>query len=714
MRVYTATGDDTKLGGLRLAQTLKGDYHDYRNRRREGIYRERIDRQKDGIPLYRSSVGTHWDHANQPDTHTRWLVLSAGLSLPHTMPKRRCIMTDSVNDRIIIIGKTNVRIPREKPVINDTLKTTRVTEYLTRPEHVDLVDDDVRIIEVSGRHIKALALFRKHHRIEREIVSFESNHTEHDTEHAEDYWASQYCDDELSFVRKQVQVDRLIDDTKPEPFLTIGSEVRQCKISNRVSQWICEDCDDPLKQMFGSFKRLPVYGFRNGFQMKVGESKERYWFGKPVTDCVSLARKRNLHIERIRGERLDSAPSDWIQPVPAPGPFEHFDDTNWIVEPSHKYWVFVIPGYPKPVISRKANTRMLRLYAGKQFFNYSQRPVDVKNMEDFEGRGLFNHQSSVYGDISQSEDKIKLMSGSERDRFTFFKDERRILQRRHDEIPPEMNKPEAWTQELGCSLDQSVQLTECLKVIEPSNSIIKKEIMDELKSDPSPVAISTRIIELAEIAQILLDENTPDSDAMNYQEPYSEHLPLTEEEVEVERIEESFKHDRTSSLSEYVYYNVYDQGNWEPTLTDKEFIQLIAATASAETVTELGNLASGLFEDTDHIEPNEDGYKRRAYKRLTYEQSQVYWEMYNAQKAELSAVAENLGNTILQEFREKLRMCRTRGQVGFHGIWLFKQIAGEKLNGKRPDARYAYIDSRTKSKLWSAYNFTKTRLAQSA
>jgi hypothetical protein len=190
-------------------------------------------------------------------------------------------------------------------------------------------------------------------------------------------------------------------------------------------------------------------------------------------------------------------------------PTQEVDDiSKWVVSNTHRIVDERVRGYQHVEMSSpEAHTRYLdRLETKKVWCNYriacspprdadfhkddvlnieqtyeSQSEIDIKETEYFEKHALFAHQNEVFGDISERAVKIGQMSFSERDRFMMFSGANAILQRRFDLLIPEMNDPKTWMETVGYMEEgQALRLIEAMKIIEPTGSKVKREIMERI------------------------------------------------------------------------------------------------------------------------------------------------------------------------------------------------------------------------------------------
>jgi len=325
----------------------------------------------------------------------------------------------------------------------------------------------------------------------------------------------------------------------------------------------------------------------------------------------------------------------------------------------------------------------------------------------FEGKSLFSHQNDIFGDISESERKVSLMTGAERDRFERFRDEGRVLQERKDVWIAESEDPEKVQEQLDCELPQAVRIVELLKTAVPGSRAKNALLEDVLHTLPDLtwdgdaaevendrfLIIEEFIADLQRIAEVLAEEDTPWTDALCYQEPFIEE---TEDHQESDLAEDPFD-DGPLSTDLFAYHKVWDEGDGHPFLTEKEFDRCKAAIANA-TMLELKGIAKWLIEE----------------KALTWEQAQEIWPsnpdhwpfvqgIYRARKEELVAIAEDMKDMLGAELRESLAHCTTTRQRRYIGAWLYAQMDGEKFNGKKPDVRFAYLDTDGRQHLWDIY-----------
>jgi hypothetical protein len=349
----------------------------------------------------------------------------------------------------------------------------------------------------------------------------------------------------------------------------------------------------------------------------------------------------------------------------------------------------------------------------------------------FEGRALYQHQNDVFGDITERDRKIAEMTHSERDRFWQFNSEKQIIQIRHEVLTPEMNEPMTWVDQLGCTLAQAERIVQCLMVIEPDGSKVKREIMERVANtlidDQAKdfVQIEMCIAYLTDIADALDDVETPYEDALNHHVPYSRMDLVTGDDhtyddysewisAEDEVVDDPFQNDPISAPSEFVYRSVYDEGYQRPYLSDKEFNRLCETVKECTDLEQLKQIGSWLFEN----------------QAMTYEQSQQFWgkdltfktngskakaymkyRLYNAKKYALEQKSKKSEPEVLVQLKEDLGRASTMGNIKYIGAWLFHQLNGMVWNKKPADQRFSKLDSIQVSKMWDAYNNAKAQFA---
>jgi len=345
--------------------------------------------------------------------------------------------------------------------------------------------------------------------------------------------------------------------------------------------------------------------------------------------------------------------------------------------------------------------------------------------DPFEGKALFEHQSALFGDIAFRIPKISAMTFEQRDRFTLFRDVNSIIQIRHEEFVPEMNDPQTWVDALSfamCTLPQAMRIVECLIVIEPERSAVKREYMARTiaalkKADNPFVELERRIKYLAELA-MELDALEPSSeDAMNHSEPYIDGQVAetidgtfvmvddlsTEEIEELDLVNEAFKDDPISPLSTFISRTVRDEGDGRHFLYQKEFDRLVKKMESCTDLKELSNIATWLYKT----------------KALSREQADIIWparvpglpdkSLYRNKRDALEAASQQTVSDPLAQVRFDLaRAGGNMRSIRYIGAWIYAQFAGKPFNGKAADPRFAKLDKIQRKKIWNSYRHAVT------